>query len=75
MYKKLPMQLHKNKVVTTETTEGKKLLKVLDWKYMYGSTFNVGMGQVQNGRLYLRYERGYMYVVTTAKRDKNAYRQ
>ena len=30
--------------------------------------FNVGMGQVQNGRLYLRY--GSNLVITTAKSDK-----
>ena len=45
-------------------------LPVLDsdiiWKY--GSTFNVGKDQVQNGHLYLRYESNF--VRTTAKWDK-----
>ena len=35
----------------------------------YGSTFYVGMGQVQNGHLYLRYASSS--VITTAKRDKH----
>ena len=36
------------------------------WKY--GKTFNVGMGQVENGCLYLRC--GSNFVITTAKQDK-----
>ena len=46
--------------------ERERGLQLSIWKY--GSTFNVGMGHVQNGRLYLRY--GSSSLKTATKWDK-----